>query len=81
MERRFLKKKLQGPIDGIQTRTNSTFRLTFTALPKDLNLDLDGASAWNLLLAAEDGVLKWNPRPITRMNLSVVGSSSCSTFY
>jgi hypothetical protein len=33
------------------------------ALPKVVNLDPDGVSAWNLLLDAEDAALKKDPRP------------------
>ena len=33
------------------------------ALPKVVNLDPHGVSAWNLLLAAEDAALKRDPRP------------------
>ena len=33
------------------------------ALPKDVNLDPHGVSAWNLLLAAEDAAFKKETRP------------------
>ena len=33
------------------------------ALPKDVNLDPHGVSAWNLLLAAEDAALNKDTRP------------------
>jgi hypothetical protein len=33
------------------------------ALPKDVNLDPEGVSAWNLLLAAEDAALKKDTKP------------------
>jgi hypothetical protein len=34
-----------------------------TALPKEVNLDPSGVSAWNLLLAAEDAASKKDKRP------------------
>ena len=34
-------------------------------LPKDVNLDPHGISAWNLLLAAEDAALKRDTKPVT----------------
>ena len=34
-----------------------------SALPKEVNLDPHGVSAWNLLLAAEDAALKKDTRP------------------
>jgi hypothetical protein len=34
-----------------------------SALPKVVNLDPDGVSAWNLLLAAEEAALKQGPKP------------------
>ena len=34
-----------------------------SALPKEVNLDPHGVSAWNLLLAAEDAALKTDTRP------------------
>lgn len=34
-----------------------------SALPKEVNLDPQGVSAWNLLLSAEDAALKKDTRP------------------
>ena len=34
-----------------------------SALPKEVNLEPHGASAWNLLLAAEEAALKTDTRP------------------
>ena len=34
-----------------------------SALPKEVNLDPQGVSAWNLLLTAEDAALKGDTRP------------------
>jgi len=42
------------------------------ALPKNVDLDPDGVSAWNLLLAAEDAALKKGPSPIKSLD-EVIG--------
>jgi hypothetical protein len=42
------------------------------ALPKNIDLDLDGVSAWNLLLAAEDAALKKDASPIKSLD-EVIG--------
>jgi hypothetical protein len=38
------------------------------ALPKNIDLDPDGVSAWNLLLAAEDAALKKDASPIKSLD-------------
>jgi hypothetical protein len=42
------------------------------ALPKNIDLDPDGVSAWNLLLAAEDAALKKDASPIKSLD-EVIG--------